>query len=133
MKSPLAKNRIGVIVYSPMQEGLLTGKFTKGRVIALPEDDMRKNNKFFQEPQLSLIMDFVDKLRTIGTEIKQPVANIALAWTLRRPEITGAIAGARHPNQIEETYHTTDLKLAPGEWAKVDALLASFEKKFAEL
>jgi aryl-alcohol dehydrogenase-like predicted oxidoreductase len=127
-----AKQRIGVIVYSPLQEGLLTGKFTAERAAALPEDDQRKRNIMFQEPRLSLILDFVDKLRSIAAEIKQPVANIALAWTLRRPEVTGAIAGARRPDQIDETYKTMDLKLTPGEWARVDTLIANYEKKVAE-
>jgi aryl-alcohol dehydrogenase-like predicted oxidoreductase len=128
-----AENQIGVIAYSPMQAGLLSGKFTKARAAALPADDWRKSDKFFQEPQLSVILEFVDKLRSLAAAKKQPVANLALAWVLRRPEVTGAITGARHPKQIEETSQAMGLRLDPEEWAEVDALLADYEKQMAAL
>jgi aryl-alcohol dehydrogenase-like predicted oxidoreductase len=127
------KNKIGVIVYSPMQAGLLTGKFTKERAASLPGDDWRKNSPDFQEPRLSLILQMVDKLRPIIEPKGQPVANLALAWTLRRSEVTGAIAGARRPTQIDETSKAMDLKLNAEEWAKVDAILADFERRVAEI
>jgi aryl-alcohol dehydrogenase-like predicted oxidoreductase len=127
------KNNIGVIVYSPMQAGLLTGRFTKERAAGLPTDDWRKGNPDFQEPRLSYILEMVDQLRPIVAEKGQPVANLALAWTLHHPAVTAAIAGARRPAQIEETSQAMDLKLSPAEWAKVESILADFERKVANL
>jgi aryl-alcohol dehydrogenase-like predicted oxidoreductase len=128
-----ARNNIGVIVYSPMQAGLLSGKFTRARATTLPADDWRKNDDFFREPRLGLILNLVEKLRPIAAQEKQPVANLAIAWTLRRPEVTGAIAGARFPGQIEETFPAMDLKLRTEEWARVDIILAEYESRVAEL
>jgi len=127
-----ASNQIGVIVYSPMQAGLLTGKFTKERAAALPDDDWRKKDDLFRDPKLSLILKLVEKLRPIVAAKKQSVANLALAWTLRRSEVTGAIAGARRPDQIEETSRAMDMKLSLEEWAKVDGFLVDYEKRAAQ-
>ncbi len=127
-----SKNHIGMIVYSPMQAGLLSGKFTKERAAALPNDDWRKGSPDFQEPRLSLILEMVEKMRAVVAPKGQPVANLALAWTLRHPEVTAAIAGARRPAQIEETVKAMDLKLSVDEWAKVDGFLAEFERKAAQ-
>lgn len=124
-----AENNIGVIAYSPMQAGLLSGKMTRERAAAFPDDDWRKNNPDFQEPRLGVILDFVEELRSIAAEQGQPVANLALAWVLRRPEMTGAIAGARRPEQIEETSKAMQFQLSDAQWAKVDEYLAECEKK----
>lgn len=127
-----AGNQIGVIVYSPMQAGLLTGKFTKERAAALPDDDWRKKDDLFRDPKLSLILDLVEKLRPIAAAKKQSVANLALAWTLHRSEVTGAIAGARRPDQIEDTSRAMDMKLSLEEWVKVDGFLVDYEKRAAQ-
>ncbi|MEW5818129.1 MAG: aldo/keto reductase, partial [Spirochaetota bacterium] len=105
------ENNIGVIVYSPMQSGLLTGKFTKERISGLPDDDWRKKNPDFQEPLVSIHLDLVEKLKSIALRKGQSPANLAIAWTLLKSEVTGAIVGARRPAQIEETVKAGDLKL----------------------
>jgi aryl-alcohol dehydrogenase-like predicted oxidoreductase len=119
------KEKIGVIVYSPMQAGLLTGKFTKQRVESLPEDDWRMNSPHFQEPGLSANLELVDGLREIAEGAGKTVAQLAIAWTLRRPEVTGAIVGARHPDQIEETVQAVDWKLSEGEIEEIESLLTA--------
>lgn len=118
-----AANNIGVIPYSPMQAGLLTGKFTQERVAALPDDDWRPRNEFFQEPQLSANLELVEGLRPIAERNNKTVAQLAIAWVLRRPEVTAAIVGARHPSQIEETAAAGDWRLSAEELAEIDALL----------
>jgi len=128
-----ARNQIGVIVYSPMQAGLLSGRFTRERAASLPADDWRKNSPDFNEPQLSFNLELVDALRPIAARKSQPVANLALAWTLRRPEVTGAIAGARRPDQIEETARAADLDLTAEDAAEIEALLAWREAQIKTL
>jgi aryl-alcohol dehydrogenase-like predicted oxidoreductase len=127
-----AKNGIGVVVYSPMQAGLLTGKMTKERVAAFPDDDWRKGSSHFQEPGLSLNLELVERLRPIAQRAGRPVSQLAIAWVLRRPEVTSAIVGARRPAQIEETASAGDWKLSPQEIAEIDALLAERVVALAE-
>ena len=95
-------NNIGVIVYSPMQKGLLTGKFTRERLRNLPKDDHRRKDPHFQEPALSANLKLVEDLRSLAEKSGRTVAQLAIAWVLRRPEVTAAIVGARSPSQIEE-------------------------------
>ncbi len=120
-----AQNNIGVIVYSPMQAGLLSGKFTRERAASLPDDDWRKKSPDFTEPQLSINLEMVAGLRPIAARKSQSVANVALAWTLRRPEVTGAIAGARRPEQIQETVKAADLILDENDIGEIAGLLAA--------
>jgi aryl-alcohol dehydrogenase-like predicted oxidoreductase len=122
-----AANGIGAIVYSPMQAGLLTGKFTRERVANLPDDDWRKRNSRFQEPDLSTNLAFVEKLRPIAERNGRTVAQLVIAWVLRRPEVTAAIVGARRPSQIEETAPAGDWVLSAEDVAEIDALLAERE------
>jgi aryl-alcohol dehydrogenase-like predicted oxidoreductase len=111
-KLPYCKdNNIGVIPYSPMQSGLLTGKFTKEHIANLPESDWRLRNKHFQEPALTANLEFVNQLRIIAEKMEKPLGQIAIAWALVRPEITAVIVGARRPAQIEETGPGGDLIL----------------------
>ena len=123
-----AANDIGVIVYSPMQAGLLTGKFTKERVANLPDEDWRKRSSAFREPELSANLAFVEKLRPIAERNGRTVAQLAIAWVLRRPEVTAAIVGARRPSQIEETAPAGDWVLSAEDIAEIDALLAERER-----
>jgi aryl-alcohol dehydrogenase-like predicted oxidoreductase len=123
-----AANDIGVIAYSPMQAGLLTGKFTKERVANLPDDDWRKRNSHFQEPELSANLALVEKLRPIAVRNGRTVAQLAIAWVLRRPEVTAAIVGARRPSQIEETAPAGDWVLSEEIIAEIDALLMERER-----
>ncbi|MCS7219877.1 MAG: aldo/keto reductase [Anaerolineae bacterium] len=128
-----AAHRIGVIVYSPMQSGLLTGKVTREWVQRLPEDDWRRRNSHFQEPELSVNLRLVEGLRRIAERNGRTVAQLAIAWVLRRPEVTAAIVGARKPSQIEETAPAADWTLSSEDIAEIDALLAERERALAGL
>ena len=124
-----AANEIGVIVYSPMQTGLLTGKYTRERVDALADDDWRKDrNPHFQEPALSANLALVDVLRPIAARSGKTVAQLAIAWVLRRPEVTGAIVGSRKASHIEETVVAGNWVLDPQDIAEIDALLAQRDR-----
>jgi aryl-alcohol dehydrogenase-like predicted oxidoreductase len=103
-----ATHEIGVVAYSPMQAGLLTGKFTRDRVAHLPADDWRKGNRHFQPPALDANLDLVDGLRPLAERNGLTLAQLSIAWVLRRPELTAAIVGARRPSQIEETAQAAD-------------------------
>ena len=118
-----AENDIGIIAYSPMERGLLTGKFSRERVQNLPEDDQRREETRFQEPELSANLELVEGLRRIAEKRGKTVAQLAIAWVLRRPEVTAAIVGARHPYQIEETITAGDWALSEEDIAVVEVLL----------
>lgn len=123
-----SENNIGVIVYSPMQKGLLTGKFTRERVQNLPEDDHRRRDPRFQEPELSANFKLVEELRLLAEKSGRTVAQLAIAWVLRRPEVTAAIVGARRPSQIEETVVAGDWTLSKEQIAAIDLLLEKRQK-----
>ena len=116
-----SQQQIGVIVYSPMASGLLTGKMTRERIEQMPEDDWRKHDHRFQEPQLSQILEIVERLREIGQRHGRSPAEVAIAWTLRRPEVTGAIVGARRPEQVEEIIGAADFRLSEDEIAELES------------
>jgi len=134
-----AANDIGVIVYSPMQTGLLTGKYTRERIARLPDDDWRKHRSdHFQEPALSANLELVEALRPIAERqgrtplgAGRTVAQLAVAWVLHRPEVTAAIVGARRPSQIEQTAPAGDWVLSAEDFAQIDALLAKREQALA--
>jgi aryl-alcohol dehydrogenase-like predicted oxidoreductase len=110
-------NEIGVIVYSPMASGLLTGAMTRERVAKLPESDWRSRDVEFQEPRLSKNLALVQRLREVGERVQRPPGQVAIAWTLRNPAVTGAIVGARNAKQVEgnvdaATLHLTDKEIA---------------------
>jgi len=127
-----AANNIGVIVYSPMQAGLLTGKFSRERVASLPDDDWRKQNDYYREPQLSANLELVEGLRPIAAHNNKTLAQLAIAWVLRCPEVTAAIVGARHPSQIEETAAAGDWSLSTEDLDEIEALLAKREQRLKE-
>ncbi|MCK4590261.1 MAG: aldo/keto reductase, partial [Candidatus Latescibacteria bacterium] len=118
-----AANEIGVIVYSPMQKGILTEMFSRERVGNMPEDDHRRRDPRFQEPELSANLELVESLRSIAGKNGKTIAQLAIAWVLRRREVTGAIVGARRPSQIEETVVAGDWKLAEEDVAAIEVLL----------
>jgi aryl-alcohol dehydrogenase-like predicted oxidoreductase len=93
---------IGVIVYSPMQSGLLTGAMTPERVSLLPHNDWRRWNTRFHEPMLSRALELVKRLREIGSRSARTPAEVAIAWTLRDRAVTAAIVGARRARQVDE-------------------------------
>jgi len=124
-----AANDIGLVVYSPMQAGLLTGKYTKERIASLPDEDWRKDrNPHFQEPALSANLALVEKLRPIAERNGRTLAQLAIAWVLQRPEVTAAIVGSRRPSQIEGTAPAGDWTLSAEDIAEIDALLTEREQ-----
>ncbi len=117
------EQQIGVVAYSPMQCGLLTGAFDAARLEGLAATDWRREDRFFREPAFSRILDQVARLRPLAEAAGRSMAQLAVAWVLRLPVVTSAIVGARRPEQIEET-------AAAGEWEldgellrQVDAVL----------
>jgi aryl-alcohol dehydrogenase-like predicted oxidoreductase len=122
-----AANRIGVIAYGPMSAGLLTGKLTRQRIADLPQGDWRRRDTKFNEPQVSANLRLVEGLRPIAERKGISLAQLAIAWVLRRPEVTAAIVGARRPDQIEETAAAGDMSLSEAEIAEIEALLAERE------
>jgi aryl-alcohol dehydrogenase-like predicted oxidoreductase len=119
------KRGIGVIVYSPMASGLLTGAMTRERAAALPPDDFRSRNPEFREPQLSKNLELVERLRQIGARHGRTPGEVAIAWTLRHPAVTGAIVGARNAKQAEGVMRAGELKLSAGEIAEIEGVAAA--------
>lgn len=117
------QHSIGVIAYSPMASGLLTGKMTAQRIADMEPDDWRRNGVQFQEPRLSQNLQLADVLRRIGERHNASTGAVAIAWTLRNPAVTAAIVGARRPNQIEETVTAANLQLTGDDLAEIDAFL----------
>jgi aryl-alcohol dehydrogenase-like predicted oxidoreductase len=112
---------IGVIVYSPMQSGLLTGRMTKERIASLPEDDWRRKAAWFQEPKLSVALNVAAAMGEIAEARGRRTGEVALAWALRHPAVTGAIVGARSPAQIDELADAASLQLDDAEAARIEA------------
>ncbi len=112
-----ASQGIGVIAYSPMQSGLLTGNFDLNRLAA---DDWRRGNAFFQEPELSRVLALVDQLRPIAQKYGKTVGQLAIAWVLQQPGITAAIVGARHPDQVAQNLGGADWALDPDDLTKLE-------------
>ena len=117
------ENDIGVIVYSPMRSGLLTGKMTPERVQNLPSDDWRRNADDFQEPKLSKNLELVEKLREIGERHGRSPAEVAIAWTLRHPAVTAAIVGGRRPDQVDGTIGAAEFRLSEDEIEEIETAI----------
>ncbi|GJM28836.1 MAG: oxidoreductase [Cyclobacteriaceae bacterium] len=96
-------NNIGVVCYSPMYKGLLTGKMTRERLAGLAENDHRRNDPNFNEPKLTRNLSLVEQLKPIAKDLDITLAQLSIAWTLRWPAVTSAIVGARSARQLEET------------------------------
>jgi len=103
---------IGVIVYSPMASGLLTGAMTRQRTANLPEDDWRKTNPDFTEPDLTRNLLLIERLRQLGRRHNRSVGEVAIAWALQHRGVTGAIVGARNASQAEGVMRAGDLRLS---------------------
>lgn len=114
------RQNIGVIGYSPMASGLLTGAMTRERVANFPKDDWRRRSSDFQEPQLSRNLALVERLRDIGSRHGHSPAEVAIAWTLRHPAVTGAIVGARSPEQVDGFIGAMDYRLSPDEQRELE-------------
>ena len=118
------KHGIGVINYSPMQSGLLTGAMTKDRIAKMPQDDFRRNSKQFQEPLISRNLELVDLLRTIGRQHEVEPGVVAIAWTLHNPAITAAIVGGRSADQVDGVLPAATFRLSEEEFQKIGAFLS---------
>jgi aryl-alcohol dehydrogenase-like predicted oxidoreductase len=111
---------IGVIAYSPMGSGLLTGAMTRERIERLPEDDWRKHSERFQEPQLSRHLALVTRLENVAARLDTTPGAVAIAWTLNHPAVDGAIVGFRRPNQVEELIDAAGLELSDADMAEIE-------------
>jgi aryl-alcohol dehydrogenase-like predicted oxidoreductase len=114
------RNNIGVIVYSPMASGLLTGKMTAQRIQNLPQDDWRRTAPQFNEPNLTRNLKLAEFLRGIGQKHGVEPGVVAVAWTLHNPAVTAAIVGARNPRQVEGTIPAATFRLSGEEFAQIE-------------
>jgi aryl-alcohol dehydrogenase-like predicted oxidoreductase len=105
------REAIGVIVYSPMASGLLTGAMTRSRIAQLPDDDWRRFDRRFQEPRLSQHLAVVERLRAVADHHATTPGAVAIAWALRDPAVDGAIVGFRRPDQVGPLVDAANLRL----------------------
>jgi aryl-alcohol dehydrogenase-like predicted oxidoreductase len=120
-----AEQNIGVIVYSPMRNGLLSGAMTRERAAALPDNDWRRRNPDFQEPKLSRNLQLVDLLRSIGKRHGRTPGEVAIAWTLGHPAVTAAIVGLRRPEQVSGIIGAGEFRLSSEEIGEIDSFFDS--------
>ena len=118
-----AEHGIGVINYSPMASGLLSGKMTRERIAAMPDDDWRKKHKRFKEPQLTKNLKLAALLGEIGSGRGRTAAEVAIAWTLQHPAVTAAIVGLRAPEQIDGVIHAAEIELDEEENHAIDGFI----------
>jgi len=111
---------MGVIVYSPMASGLLTGAMTRERAANLATDDWRRLDPEFNEPKLSQNLALVERLRAVGARHGRSPGEVAIAWTLRHPAVTGAIVGTRSAKQVEGVMGAGDFRLSQEEIAAIE-------------
>lgn len=123
-----ASEQIGVVCYSPMYKGLLTGKFTSKRAQQLPENDHRSRDPKFQSPQIDAHLGLVECLTPIARKHGKTVAELAIAWVLSRAEVTSAIVGARNPNQIESVLQAAEWTLDAADLTTIEQLLSGHQQ-----
>ena len=114
------RERIGVIVYSPMGSGMLTGGMTRERIKNLAEDDWRKHDARFNQPQLSRNLELVARLTAVADRYDTTPGAVAVAWTLRHPAVDGAIVGFRRPDQVDPILTAADLELTDQDIAEIE-------------
>jgi aryl-alcohol dehydrogenase-like predicted oxidoreductase len=124
-----AKSNIGVVVYSPMQRGLLTGKFSRQYLKTLAPDDHRLRMPEFTGAVFSANIEFVEKLKPIAKRTGRTLSQLAISWVLRRSEVTAAIVGARRPEQVAETAKAGDLELTAEDIEQIEQLLKERQEK----
>ena len=118
---PFAEDQgIGVIVYSPMGSGMLTGAMTRARIAELPDDDWRKHDPVFREPQLSRNLEIVERLTAVANRYGTTPAAVAVAWTLHNQAVDGAIVGFRAPEQVDPVLAAADLELVDEDVALIE-------------
>ena len=103
---------IGVIVYSPMGSGMLTGAMTRERITSMPDDDWRKQDPRFREPELSRNLEIADRLAAVAERHDTVPGAVAIAWTLRNPAVDGAIVGFRSREQVDPLIEAANLELS---------------------
>ena len=118
------ENGIGVIVYSPMRNGLLSGSMTKERVAGFAEDDFRRRNPDFLEPALTHNLKVADLLKDIAKRHGRTAGEVAIAWTLRHPAVTAAIVGTRSPQQVDGVIGAMEFRLSQQEIGEIEAFLS---------
>jgi aryl-alcohol dehydrogenase-like predicted oxidoreductase len=118
-------NHIGVIIYSPMKSGLLTGAMTRERIAAMPEDDFRQRTPNFKEPLLSRNLELAELLGSIGKRHGRTAGEVAIAWTLRHPAVTGAIVGMRSAKQVDGVIGAADFRLSATEIDEIEQFRAA--------
>jgi aryl-alcohol dehydrogenase-like predicted oxidoreductase len=126
-----ASHHVGVICYSPMQNGLLTGRFTRERIASLPADDWRRGSSNFKDPALTANLQLVEGLSSLAARSGHSAGQLAIAWVLRRSEVTAAIVGLRNPGQVDELLPAVDWDLQAAEIDGVERLLEERKKKLA--
>src|SRR5579863_5106681 len=119
------KNGIGVIAYAPMASGLLTGAMTRERAAALPPYDFRSKSPEFREPRLSKNIELVERLRKVGARHGRSPGEVAIAWVLSNPAVTGAIVGARNAKQADGVMRAGELQLSAEEITEIEGAAAA--------
>ncbi len=122
------EQNIGVIVYSPMLSGMLSGAMTRERAANFSADDWRRNNKEFQEPRLSANLKLVELLKRIGSPHGHSAGEVAIAWTLRHPAVTGAIVGGRNAAQVDGIVGAAEFRLSAEDIGVIERFLAGMPK-----
>jgi aryl-alcohol dehydrogenase-like predicted oxidoreductase len=122
------EQHIGVIVYSPMLSGMLTGAMTRERAANFSMNDWRRQNKEFQEPRLSANLELVELLKRIGAPYQRSAGEVAIAWTLRNPAVTGAIVGGRNAAQVEGIIGAGEFRLSGEEINAIGHFIARMPK-----
>ena len=120
-----AQHNVGLIVYSPMLSGMLTGGMTKERAENLPANDWRRGKPEFSEPKLSQNLELVERLRAVGSRYGRTPGEVAIAWTLLNPAVTGAIVGSRSAKQAEGVMRAGELKLTDQDLAQIEGKAAA--------
>jgi aryl-alcohol dehydrogenase-like predicted oxidoreductase len=119
-----SRHNVGVIAYSPMKSGLLTGAMTRERIAGMPDDDFRKRTMPFKEPLLTRNLNLAERLREIGKRHGRTPGEVALAWVLRRPEVTAAIVGMRSPKQVDGVIGAAGFRISNAEVDEIAKFLS---------
>lgn len=123
------EKNIGVLAYSPMQKGLLTGKVTREWVEDLPKGDHRREDANFNEPRLSIHLDLIERLGEFASRYDRSLPELAIAWTLANPAVTTAIVGARKPSQIRETAPAANWRLEEQALSEIETMLQDHSER----
>jgi aryl-alcohol dehydrogenase-like predicted oxidoreductase len=118
-----SREDIGVIVYSPMASGLLTGAMTRERAAKLSKDDWRRTHPDFTEPNLSRNLALVEHLHQVARRRNRSAGEVAIAWTLRNDAVTGAIVGARNARQAEGVMRAGELRLTDEDVSEIETFV----------